>query len=61
MSVRGVPGFMAADAKTLAMVWKSITQDGLHNGYDPLTVPVPWNEQVNYFFALLSIFCEKAH
>ncbi|ODM93445.1 Fatty-acid amide hydrolase 1 [Orchesella cincta] len=43
---RGVPGIIAANAKTLAFVWKAITENNIQNQFDPLAVPIPWNENI---------------
>ncbi|ODM86963.1 Vitamin D3 hydroxylase-associated protein [Orchesella cincta] len=41
---RGVPGFIAKNAEALSLVWKAILGNNIQNEFDPMTVPIPWNE-----------------
>ncbi|ODM90211.1 Fatty acid amide hydrolase 1 [Orchesella cincta] len=41
---RGVPGFIAKNAKALSLVWRAILGNNIQNEFDPMTVPIPWNE-----------------
>ncbi|CAL8085987.1 unnamed protein product [Orchesella dallaii] len=43
---RGVPGFITKNAETLALVWKAVLENNIQNEFDPITVPIPWNENL---------------
>ncbi|ODM93474.1 Fatty acid amide hydrolase 1 [Orchesella cincta] len=42
----GVPGIFAQNAKMLAKASKHMLEDGKQNKYDPVALPLPWNEQM---------------
>lgn len=44
--VMGVPGLLADNINMIAKTTKYMTENNLQTKYDPLAVPIPWNEQV---------------
>ena len=46
VGVAGVPGLLGRDVRTVALVFRLLVEDKMHL-YDPLTLPLPWNEQVS--------------
>lgn len=48
----GVPGLMATNVPALTYAMRGILENCAQNKYDPLVVPIPWNEQVIIIYAV---------
>ncbi|OXA40478.1 fatty acid amide hydrolase 1 [Folsomia candida] len=46
VGIMGVPGLLADNINMIAKTTKYMTENNLQTKYDPLAVPIPWNEQM---------------